>query len=304
MSSRFLDRPPGPGCTRPAPRGGSSKVAEPHLLERLLALVLVAMAFALLFGSPAADAREALRVCADPDNLPYSRRDGSGFENHIAELLADELHRELRYTWQPQRRGLVRKTLDARQCDLLLGVPAGLERVTASAPYYRSSYVLVTRLDDPDPLAGFDDPRLRRLRIGVQLVGDDLAATPPGHALALRGAVDHVVGFTVDGEGTAAERMIAALAHGELDAALVWGPQAGWFAARVAVPMRVAPLAPPAELAAVPFDYAIALGVRGDAEGEALRRELDEALARRRPEVEAILARYEVPRLPLGEDPR
>jgi mxaJ protein len=275
-----------------------------RFLERLFALVLVAAAFALLFGSTPAGAQEPLRVCADPDNLPYSRRDGSGFENRIAELLAAQMHRELRYSWQPQRRGLVRKTLGAGECDLLLGIPAGLDRVLATAPYYRSSYVLVTRLAEADPLTGFDDPRLKRLRIGVQLVGNDLAATPPGHALAQRGAVEHVVGFTVDGDGPAAERMIAALARGDLDAAMAWGPQAGWFAARAAVPMRVVPLASPKELAAVPFDYSIALGVRGDESGRALRRELDEALASRRAEVDALLARYDVPRLPLEEAAR
>jgi mxaJ protein len=135
-------------------------------------------------------------------------------------------------------------------------------------------------------------------------VGDDLAATPPGHALALRGAVDHVVGFTVDGDGPAGERMIAALSRGELDAAMVWGPQAGWFAAQAAAPLRVLPLAPPRELAGVPFAYAIALGVRRDASGEALRRELDQALTRRQADIDAILARYEVPRLPLQEAAR
>ena len=275
-----------------------------RFLERLFALVLVGAAFALVFGSTPAGASEPLRVCADPDNLPYSSRDGGGFENRIAELLAADLHRELLYAWQPQRRGLVRKTLGTGQCDVLLGVPVSLDRVIATAPYYRSSYVLVTRRDEAQPLAGFDDPRLKQLRIGVQLVGDDLAATPPGHALARRGAAEHVVGFTVDGDGPAAGRMIAAVARGELDAAMVWGPQAGWFAARAAVPLRVVPLVAPAELASVPFDYAIAVGVRGDDAGRALRQELDEALIRRRPEVEAILARYEVPRLPLSEGAR
>jgi quinoprotein dehydrogenase-associated probable ABC transporter substrate-binding protein len=275
-----------------------------RFLERAFALAVLAAAFALIFGSPDVGAAEPLRVCADPDNLPYSRRDGSGFENRIAELLAADLHRELSYSWQTLGRGLVRKTLGSGECDLLLGVPASLERVAASAPYYRSGYVLVTRADDARPLTGFDDARLKDLRIGVQLVGDDLAATPPGHALARRGALEHVVGFTAGGDGPAAGRMIAALSRGDLDAAMVWGPQAGWFAARAAVPMRVRPLAPPPELAAVPFDYAIALGVRRDASGLSLRRELDEALSRRRAEIDAVLARYDVPLWPLSEAAR
>jgi mxaJ protein len=272
-----------------------------RFLERLIALVLLAAAMALLFGPPPAAAAEPLRACADPDNLPFSRRDGSGFENRIAELLAADLHRELRYSWLPQRRGLVRKTLGANECDVLLGVPAALDRVATSAPYYQSIYVLVTRRSDATPLTGFDDPRLKDLRVGVQLIGDDLAATPPGHALARRGAVEHVIGFTVDGDGPAGARMIAALARGELDAAMLWGPQAGWFAAHAAVPLRITALKPPPELATLPFEYAIALGVRRDAAGQALRSELDEALARHRADIDAILSDYAVPRSPLGE---
>jgi len=243
--------------------------------------------------APAPTAAPALRVCGDPDNLPYSHVDGSGFENRIAQLMADELGRPLAWFWLPLRRGFVRKTLGAGECDLLVGVPADLERVLATRPYYRSGYVFVTRVGDAAPLHSFDDPRLARLRIGVQLIGNDLAATPPGHALARRGATERVIGYTVYGDGPAAERMLRALADGRLDAALVWGPQAGYFVQRAAVPLQVWPAARPADSPEA-FEFAIAMGVRrGDA---ALRDALDAAIDRRRPEIDRILADYGVPR--------
>ncbi|HEX6708518.1 MAG TPA: quinoprotein dehydrogenase-associated putative ABC transporter substrate-binding protein [Albitalea sp.] len=252
---------------------------------------------ALIAASALAAAAPSLRVCADPDNLPYSHADGSGFENRIARLVADELGLPLAITWMPLGRGFVRKTLGANECDVLAGVPADFERVLATRPYYRSSYVFVTRADAARPLRSFDDPRLARLRVGVQLVGNDLAATPPGHALVQRGATARVIGYTPLGDGPAAERMLAALAHGELDAALVWGPQAGYFAARSPVPLRLAVAEPPAGLR-VPFDFAISMGVRrGDT---ALRDQLDAALARRRADIDAVLADYGVPRVDGG----
>lgn len=250
----------------------------------------------LLLGSAAhaADAPPApLRICADPDNLPYSQRDGSGFENRIAQVVADELKRPLQTVWLPQIRGFVRKSLGAHACDVLIGVPAGFERVLTTRPYYRSSYVFVTRAADSQPLRSFDDPRLATLKVGVQLIGNDLAATPPGHALAERGATQHVTGFTVMGDGPAAQRMLRALEDGRLDAALIWGPQAGYFAQHAALPMSLAIAHPPPEVR-VPFEFAIAMGVRrGDA---ALRDALDVAIDKRRADIDTILAQYQVPR--------
>ncbi|MDB5912568.1 MAG: transporter substrate-binding protein, partial [Ramlibacter sp.] len=155
-----------------------------------------------------------LRVCADPDNLPYSREDGSGFENRIARLVADDLGLQLEYAWLPDRRGFVRKTMGSGLCDLIIGVPVEFERTLNTRPYYRSSYVLVESAALGGPPAGFDDPRLRQWRIGVQLMGDDFATTPPGYALAQAGAVDNIVGFPLPGEEPAAARMVQALDRG------------------------------------------------------------------------------------------
>jgi mxaJ protein len=240
---------------------------------------------------------QALRVCADPDNLPYSHEDGTGFENRIARLVADDLGLPLEYAWLPDRRGFVRKTLGAGLCDLVIGVPAQFERTLNTRPYYRSSYVLLQPAGEADPPRSFADPRLRRWRVGVQLPGDDQAATPPGHALAQAGATANVVGFPIAGAEPAGARMVQAMARGELDAAFVWGPQAGYYAQHAALPLRVHYVPPPADLRDQPFSFAIAMGVRrGD---RALRDRLDDFIARRQPELDRILAQYSVP--PTGE---
>jgi mxaJ protein len=258
------------------------------------AVVVTSMVLAL-FTAGAAPAGEPppLRVCADPDNLPFSREDGSGFENRIAQLAAQDLHRPLAYAWLPDRRGFVRKTMGAGLCDLIMGVPAAFERTANTRPYYRSTYVWVERARDAAMPTSFDDPRLAQVRIGVQLIGNDMAASPPGAALAGRGLVRHVVGFPVVGEQPSAQRMVDALAAGTIDAALVWGPQAGWFAARSPVPLRITQASAPPGLRAQHFDFAIAMGVRhGD---EALRHALDDFIVRRHAEIARILAEYSVP---------
>lgn len=248
-------------------------------------------AWAWVFALAAAQAfaADALRVCADPDNPPHSRADGSGFENRIAELVAADLQRPLEYAWLPDRRGFVRKTLGARLCDVIIGVPADFERTANTQPYYRSSYVLVERASDA-PIRSFDDPRLATLRVGVPLIGNDLAASPPGALLAQRGYTRNVRGFPLAGEQPCAQRAIEAVVGGEIDAAVLWGPQAAYFARRAAVPLRVAILPAPAD---AHFQFAIAMGVRrGDS---ALRDRLDDVIRRRRPDIARILADYDVP---------
>lgn len=238
---------------------------------------------------------QALRVCADPENLPYSRADGSGFENRIAQLIASDFGVPLQYAWLPDRRGFVRKTLGAGLCDVIIGVPAGFERTLNTRPYYRSSFVLVEPAGDAAPPRDFDDPRLRQWRIGVQLMGDDFATTPPGYALAHAGAVSNVVGFPVPGDEPAAARMVQALERGELDAAFLWGPQAGYYAKHAARPLQLHYVAPPPALQAQRFSFAIAMGVKHG--NRALRDRLDDFIVRRHADIERILADGGVPRL-------
>jgi len=241
-------------------------------------------------------ASHVLRVCAEPDNLPYSRRDGSGFENRIAALVAGALGARLEYVWTPPSRGFVRKTLGANLCDVLVGVPSGYAPVLTTRPYYRSSYVFVSRADERSaPLRRFDDDRLARLRIGVQVLDNEAMAAPPGQALARAGAIDNVVGYTLYGQGPPAERITDAVAGGALDAALLWGPQAGYFAQREAVPLRVERAEPPDGMDPSALEFSIAMGVkRGH---EMLRAALDRVLAAHRSEIDAILASYHVPRV-------
>jgi mxaJ protein len=237
---------------------------------------------------------QALRVCADPDNLPYSHEDGSGFENRIARLVASDFGLPLQYAWLPDRRGFVRKTMGAGLCDVIIGVPVQFERTMNTRPYYRSSYVLMEPAGDRAPPADFQDPRLRQWRIGVQLIGDDFATTPPALALAEAGATGNVVGYPIPGDQPAAARIVQALARGELDAAFVWGPQAGYYAQRAGRPLQLHFVPAPATLKDQPFTFAIAMGVRrGD---RALRDRLDDFIARRQPDLDRILADYGVPR--------
>jgi quinoprotein dehydrogenase-associated probable ABC transporter substrate-binding protein len=270
------------------------------MLHLLLAGSLLCVAGAAAAAAAQSGKRE-LRVCADPDNLPYSNENESGFENRIARLIAEDLHAELHYFWLPLRRGFVRKTMGEGNCDLFIGVPAGFERVLTTRPYYRSTYVFVHRKDEP-LASSFDAPALRRQRIGVQLIGNDLAASPPGYALARHGLVANVTGYTVYGDGPAAQRMIEALAAKQIDLALVWGPQAGYFARRARLPMETHIARQPEDVQA-PFDYAIAMGVRKD--DRALRDELNAILIKRKADIDAILIAYGVPLLPMqAEDER
>jgi mxaJ protein len=264
-------------------------------------------AAALLACAMAGQAGAAvLRVCADPNNLPFSNQRREGFENKLVEIVAQELSAQVSYTWWAQRRGFLRNTLNAGLCDLVPGTPANMETLRTAAPYYRSTYVFVTRAGEPAP-ASFDDALLRSRKIGVQLIGDDGWNTPPAHALARRGIVDNVRGYPVYADYRQANppaRIVDAVASGEIDVAVVWGPLGGYFATRENVPLTVTPVRPAFDGPQLPMVFDISMGVRKD--DEALRFKVDEALERRRADVDAVLAQYGVPRLdgpakPAGE---
>lgn len=259
---------------------------------------LAALALLLLAGS-CSESERVLRVCADPNNLPFSNRAGQGFENRIVELVAAELGARVHYLWWAQRRGNVRETLNAGLCDLIPGVGADMEMLATTEPYYHSTYVAVTRADLGPGIASFDDPRLRDMRIGVQMIGDDFSNTPPAHALASRGLIDNIRGYMVYGDYArpAPQREIVdAVARGEIDVAFVWGPVAGWFVPRLNVPLQLTPLPARDEHAGMPMAFAVAMGLRrGDAE---LGADLDRVVAERRPEISRILADYGVPTVP------
>jgi mxaJ protein len=249
-------------------------------------------------GARAATATTELKVCADPNNLPFSNERQEGFENRIAELVARDLHAKVRYSWWAQRRGFVRNTLNARECDLLIGVPSSFERTSTTIPYYRSTYVFVTRRDRHLRIASFDDTVLRKLRIGVQMIGDDFTNTPPAHALSRRNIIQNVRGYSVYGDyrqPNPPARIIDALARGDVDVAIAWGPLAGYFAQREPVALDIAPVSPQIDLPFLPFVFDISMGVRrGD---NALRDQLNTIITRRKSEIDRILDQYGVPRV-------
>jgi mxaJ protein len=246
-------------------------------------------------------ARRHLRVCADPNNLPFSNVRGEGFENKIAALVAREMNVGVEYTWWAQRRGFIRNTLKAGDCDLVVGVPSSFELTQTTSPYYRSTYVFVSRKDRKLNIRSFDDPLLRKLKVGVQMIGDDFSNTPPAHALSNRNIIRNVRGYTVYGDYAKANppaRILEAVAKGEVDVAIVWGPLAGYFAARQKAPLELTPVSPEIDLPYLPFVFDISMGVRrGD---DALREDLEQILARRRSEIESILDEYNVPRINKG----
>jgi len=243
--------------------------------------------------------RPVLTVCADPNNLPFSNQAKQGFENKIAALIARDLGTDLTYVWWAQRRGYVRNTLGSDMCDLWPGVAKGVDMVTTTAPYYRSTYVFVTRADKPLHGLSFDDPRLKTLRIGVQMVGNDAMNTPPAHALAARGITDNVHGYMLYGnyvEPNPPAKIIQGVAKGDIDVAIAWGPMAGYFAKISPVKLRVEPVSPTGDSDGWPMRYAIAMGVRkGQAEFKA---RIDEILQKEQPAIARILSDYGVPKAP------
>jgi mxaJ protein len=266
-------------------------------VRTFLTWLLATFATVLALGSAPAIAGE-FRVCADPNNLPFSNAKGQGFENHIAELLANDLHEKLVYTWWAQRRGYIKHALRAGLCDLVMGVPANLDMLQTTRPYYRSIYMFVTREDRHLDIESLNDPRLKTLQVGVQLIGDDGSNTPPADGLARRGIIKNVHGYMIYGDYRSPEPtapIVQAVAKGDIDVAMVWGPQAAYFAREESVPLRLAPVKPMLDGPTLPMVFDISIGVRK--EDGALRHQLDEALARNRGEIDRILASYAVPRV-------
>ncbi len=266
---------------------------------RKFALLIAA---ALLVGSCAKpeNQKRVLRVCSDPNNLPFSNEREEGFENRIADLVARDLGARLEYSWFAQRRGFVRNTLNAGTCDLIMGVPSNYELVATTRPYYRSTYVFVTRKDRNLNIASLDDPALRRLQIGVHVIGDDYANPPPLHALGRRKITTNVSGYSIFGDYSKPNppaRLVEAVAHSEVDVAVVWGPFAGYFGKKQSTPLRITPVLPEIDPPSLPFAFDIAMGVRRGEDD--FRKELEHVLDRQEASINEILDQYGVPRKPL-----
>jgi mxaJ protein len=237
-----------------------------------------------------------LRVCADPNNMPFSNRDHAGFENKIAELVAQKLGKTLSYTWWAQRRGFIRHTLKAGLCDVVIGVPAHYDLVENTRPYYRSTYVFVSQADRHLQLSSIEDPRLKQLTVGVHLIGDDGNNTPPAHALGNQGIVDNVRGYMIYGdyrEPAPPARLIEAVEHGDIDVAAAWGPLAGYAAKTSRVPLNITPISGGERFAPLRFQFDIAMGVRKG--NDVLRDQLDDFIVQNASEITALLKSFGVP---------
>ena len=231
------------------------------------------------------------RVCADPRNMPFSDQEGEGFENKLAELLAGKLNESVAYTYYPQVIGFVRNTLNAFHCDVVMGVSQGYDLVQTTNPYYHTVYALVfkpgTGLDGVTTLA---DPRLHDKRIGV------IAGTPPATVMVERGLMAKAKPYplTVDTRVDApAKAMLDDVVSGEIDAGILWGPFAGYYAKHSGTPITVAPLLH--EHADVPMDFRIAMGVRHS--DQEWKRKLNRLIAENQEAIDALLRDYGVPLL-------
>jgi len=277
--------------------GGSyRRLCRTTLMTRAVPFLIVVAV--LCPGPVVAAGQRQFRVCADPENLPFSNRQLEGFENKIAGVMAKALGAAPSYVWWGQRRGFIRNTMNATlkeaRCDVVIGVPRGYDLVRTTKPYYRSTYVFVYPKGKGLQIKSLDDPILKKIKIGVHLFGDDYTNPPPVHELAKRGIVDRVIGFdTFYSRQNPPSRIIDAVAGGQIDVAIVWGPAAGYFVAHQRVPLEVVPV--PSGKMDLPFAFDISMGVRpGD---EALKTQLEQVLETKHDEIRKILKDYGVPLL-------
>jgi quinoprotein dehydrogenase-associated probable ABC transporter substrate-binding protein len=242
--------------------------------------------------------RDRLRVCADPNNLPFSNKAGEGFENKIAELLAEKLDRPLVYSWFPQIMGFVRNTLNAKKCDLIIGVAAGNQQVLNTNPYYRTAYVMVYRKDSGIEARSIADlAQYEDVKIG------SVISTPPNVLMAQHGLMDRIYPYNLTYNtliATMGEFMIDDLKEGVTDVALMWGPIAGHFVRTRGLDAEIVPIQS-TDLGLGRMDYFMSMGVR---EGEINWKHAINALLREnRDEINAILLEYGVPLLKMRGEP-
>ena len=262
-----------------------------YLVSKAGVILMLLFAGALALGAESQD----LWVCADRNNLPYSNDRQQGFENKLAEMVAHDLGRRVQYVWWPASPTFARKVFRKGACDIIMGIPAkGYDLAEPTQPYYSSSYVFVSKRDRHLPVQSFDDPSLKTVKIGLHVVDDGF--TPAAQELATRGIIRNVVGYSIFGnlakENPSAD-LIRAVAQGDVDVAIAWGPLAGYFAHISPVPLQVTPICPNSVRTALPVSFEISIGVRRDEED--LREQLNHEIARRRDEIHALLRSYGIP---------
>jgi mxaJ protein len=261
------------------------------MCSRSLSLLLLFSFFACSSDAAPAD-KKFLRVCADPDNLPFSDVHGRGFENQLAHMVARFLDEDLQFVWQRMGRGFVREFMDGNKCDLVVGIPAAFRPLLTTEPYYRSSYVFLTRQSATFRPGSLDDPKLKNVRIGVEALEENY--TPPAEALSRRGLQAQLVG--IYSVGSHSMDLARAVSRDDVDLAIMWGPTAGYAAKHSGEAFSLTPLLPESD-GALPFTFSIAMGVRkGNRE---LQTKLDAFIAAHRVGIAKLLDRYGVPQLRL-----
>lgn len=240
---------------------------------------------------------KVLRVCADPRNLPFSNEKGEGFENKLAELFAAKLQKKIDYMYFPQATGFVRMTLGAHRCDVIMGFPQGDDLVQSTNPYYRTAYALVSKQNSGlEDVTSLEDARLKGKHIGI------VAGTPPATNMAVNGLMMNakpyplMIDTRVD---SSAEAMINDLNKGDIDAAILWGPMAGFYAKKANLPLHVTPLVN--EKTGPQLVYRIGMGVRRADQN--WKRLLNRLIQDNQPEINKVLFEYGVPLLDENNQP-
>lgn len=271
-------------------------------IATLIALALLAFAPGLARAQrPGVLTPGVLRVCADPDNMPFSNQAGDGFENKLAEMLATAWNSKLEYAWWPVRRGFFARGLNGRYCDMAMTAPTGLDIAATTRPYFRSAYAIVYRKDSGLNITSLDDTVLKHLRIGVNLLNADAENTPPAMALSAHGVVGNLVGFATFYSDSVLrpDDIINGVVNKQVDLAIVWGPLAGYFAARAPVPL-VLNLVESDSASGIPFAFNISAATRR--RDRALRDSLQAFLDAKSADIQALLHRYDIPLLPIPQD--
>ena len=257
---------------------------------------LVAAAGVVLVAGAARRAPSELRVCVDPYDMPFSNDKEEGFENRIAHVVARDLNAAVVNFWWPQRRGFLRSTILAGFCDVMIEAPLGFDPVATTKPYYRSTYYFVYRADRGLAIKSLDDTILKHVKIGVNLIGYDYTNTPPAHALGPRGIVG-LVGFgnflNPDPKADHPQDIIDAVVKDSIDVAIVWGPKAGYWVKRAAVPLTMVALPDSDPVSGMPFAWSMAMGVRH--RDKELKATLDSVIDRRHAEIVGVLQEFNVP---------
>jgi quinoprotein dehydrogenase-associated probable ABC transporter substrate-binding protein len=268
--------------------------------------VALVAALALLGAVPLSGQRPGpmtpgiLRVCADPDNLPFSDSTGAGLENRIAELMARAWNSSVHYVWWAAPRGTMRM-LNGSYCDVAIQMPVLSDMAGVTKPYYRTSYVFVQRSDAPHRVTSLDDPALKTMKIGVHLYGNDAENAPPAMALSAHGVVGNLVGFGtvfVGGQERPSD-IIQAVVDRKVDLSIVWGPIAGYYAKQLGASLSLIPVADDS-VSGIPFVYSMGMATRR--REREFRDSLQKFIDTRSTEIRQVLQEYGVPLLPLSAD--